>query len=94
LEEMSKGMIQLTRLNNQTLILNADLVKFVEQAPDTVITLVNGEKFIVRESVDEVVQRILRFRCSIMQGVAANWNSAPSFLALQKDVQKATPPEK
>ena len=67
-------MIQLTRLNNQTLVLNADLVKFVEQSPDTVITLVNGEKFIVRESVDEVVERILRFRYSLMQGVFNPWN--------------------
>ncbi len=45
------------------------LVKFVEQSPDTVITLVNGEKFIVWESVDEVVERILKFRCSLVQGV-------------------------
>jgi flagellar protein FlbD len=67
-------MIQLTRLNNQTLVLNADLVKFVEQSPDTVITLVNGEKFIVRESVDEVVERILKFRCSLVQGVFTPWN--------------------
>jgi flagellar protein FlbD len=37
-------MIQLTRLNNSPLIVNSDLVKFVEQSPDTVITLVNGEK--------------------------------------------------
>ena len=35
-------MIQLTRLNNQPLVLNSDLIKFVEQAPDTVITLVTG----------------------------------------------------
>ena len=67
-------MIQLTRLNNQTLVLNADLVKFVEQSPDTVITLVNGEKFIVRENVDEVVERILKFRCSLVQGVFTPWN--------------------
>ena len=84
-------MIQLTRLNNQTLVLNADLVKFVEQSPDTVITLVNGEKFIVRESVDEVVQRVLQFRCSIMQGVA-NWNSSLPFLSSEKAVSSA--PEK
>ncbi len=76
-------MIQLTRLNNQTLVLNADLVKFVEQAPDTVITLVNGEKFIVRESVDDVVQRILRFRCTIMQGFVAN-NFASPILSAEK----------
>ena len=41
-------MIRLTRLNNQPLVINSDLIKFVENAPDTVLTLVNGEKIIVR----------------------------------------------
>jgi len=62
-------MIPLTRLNNSSLILNSDLVKFVEQAPDTVITLVNGEKILVRESADEVLGRIVTFRRSILQGI-------------------------
>lgn len=62
-------MIQLTRLNNQMMVLNADLVKFVEQSPDTVVTLVSGEKMIVRESVEEVVSRILAYRRSILQGM-------------------------
>ena len=43
-------MIQLTRLNNHPLVVNSDLIKFVEQAPDTVITLLSGEKIVVRES--------------------------------------------
>ena len=43
-------MIQLTRLNGNPIALNSDLIKFVENAPDTVITLINGEKIIVRES--------------------------------------------
>lgn len=60
-------MIQLTRLNHQALVLNADLVKFVERSPDTVITLVGGEKMIVRESVEEVVIRIMNFRCTLIR---------------------------
>jgi flagellar protein FlbD len=59
-------MIQLTRLNNQPLVVNSDLIKFVEQAPDTVITLVTGEKLIVRESLQEVRSRIVEFRRSIL----------------------------
>jgi flagellar protein FlbD len=51
-------MIHLTRLNNQSLVVNADLIKFIENAPDTVITLLTGEKIVVRETVDEVLQRI------------------------------------
>lgn len=62
-------MIQLTRLNNSPLIVNSDLVKFVEQSPDTVITLVNGEKILVREKADEVLNRIVEFRRSVLQGI-------------------------
>ncbi len=62
-------MIQLTRLNNARLALNSDLIKYVEQAPDTVITLLNGEKLVVRETTDQVIQRVLEFRRAIMSGV-------------------------
>lgn len=59
-------MIRVTRLNGQPIVLNSDLIKFVERAPDTVITLTNGEKLIVRESEDEVVRLVLEFRRSLM----------------------------
>jgi flagellar protein FlbD len=62
-------MIKLTRLNNQPLAVNSDLIKFVEQAPDTVITLVNGEKILVRENAEQVMERIIEFRRSILRGV-------------------------
>jgi len=68
-------MISLTRLNNSSLTVNSDLIKFVEQSPDTVITLVNGEKNLVRESVEEVLQRIVEFRRSVPQGVLPAWGS-------------------
>jgi flagellar protein FlbD len=54
-------MIHLTRLNNQPLVVNADLIKFIEKAPDTVITLLTGEKLVVRESAEEVLERIREF---------------------------------
>lgn len=63
-------MIRLTRLNNQPLAVNSDLIKFVEQAPDTVLTLVNGEKLVVRETAEEVLARILEFRRAIATGAA------------------------
>ena len=59
-------MIQLTRLNNARLALNSDLIKYVEQAPDTVITLLSGEKLVVRETTDQVIERVLEFRRAIM----------------------------
>jgi flagellar protein FlbD len=61
-------MIQLTRLNNKPLAVNSDLIKFVEQAPDTVITLINGEKIVVRENAEQVLERILQFRREILRG--------------------------
>jgi uncharacterized protein YlzI (FlbEa/FlbD family) len=54
-------MIHLTRLNNTALVVNADLIKFIENAPDTVITLITGEKLVVRESAAEVLERIHEF---------------------------------
>jgi flagellar protein FlbD len=71
-------MIKLTRLNNQPLAVNSDLIKFVEQAPDTVITLVSGEKIIVREKAEQVLERIIQFRRSILRGV---WPSLSVDLA-------------
>ena len=62
-------MIQLTRLNNARLALNSDLIKYVEEAPDTVITLLNGEKLVVRESTGQVIERVLEFRRAVLNGV-------------------------
>ena len=67
-------MIQLTRLNNQPLAVNSDLIKFVEQAPDTVITLVTGEKIVVRENAREILERIVEFRRSVLSGICAGWD--------------------
>lgn len=75
-------MIQLTRLNNTPLAMNSDLVKFVETAPDTVITLITGEKVVVRESTEEVIRRIVEFRRSVLAGlpsIGANLGLATSM---------------
>src|SRR5208283_4056958 len=55
-------MIRLTRLNNRPLVVNSELIKFIENAPDTVITLVTGEKIVVLESAEEVMARIVEYR--------------------------------
>ncbi len=59
-------MIRLTRLNNSPLAVNSDLIKFVENAPDTVITLSTGEKVVVLETLDEIIARIIDFRRAVM----------------------------
>ena len=59
-------MIQLTRLNNSPLIVNSDLIKLIENTPDTVMTLVTGEKIVVLETSRQVVDRIVDFRRRIL----------------------------
>ena len=61
-------MIRLTRLNGTRFALNADLIREVEAAPDTIITLTSGEKMIVREPVDEVVAAVIEYQRLIRQG--------------------------
>ena len=58
-------MIQLTRLNHIPLILNSDLIEHIEVTPDTVIVLTTGQKFLVTETADEVIDKVIRFRRSV-----------------------------
>ena len=55
-------MIPLTRLNNTHLVINPDLIVSMEETPDTIITLSNGEKIVVQEKVKEVIRRVIEFR--------------------------------
>ncbi|MEO2049172.1 MAG: flagellar FlbD family protein [Pirellulales bacterium] len=55
-------MIKLTRLNGEPFILNADLIKYVEQRPDTYITLTTDERIVVTESPDEVMRRTIDYQ--------------------------------
>lgn len=69
-------MIQLTRLNNKPLIVNSDLIKFVEQAPDTLVTLISGEKIVVLEKPNEVLARIIQFRRSVLEKLSLTWDTS------------------
>ncbi|MBI5366255.1 MAG: flagellar FlbD family protein [Planctomycetes bacterium] len=54
-------MIRLTRLNDRPIVVHVDQIQFVEETPDTLVTLVNHDRILVRESVDEVVRRAVEF---------------------------------
>jgi len=69
-------MIQLTRLNNKPLMVNSDLIKFVEQAPDTLVTLITGEKIVVLEPAASVLARIVEFRRAVLQGISLGWDAS------------------
>ena len=59
-------MIRLTRLNRAPMVLNSDLIEHIDVTPDTVITLTTGQILRVRESADEVVERIVEFRRHVL----------------------------
>jgi len=63
-------MIELTRLNGHPMVLNSDLIKIAEASPDTMLTLINGEKLIVRETCEEVMERILAYRARLLAAVS------------------------
>ena len=57
-------MIKLTQLGGEAFLLNAELICYVESRPDTFITLVGGERIVVRESMDDVLQRTIEYQRS------------------------------
>lgn len=60
-------MVRLTRIGHNPIILNSDLIEYLESTPDTVITLTSGQKIVVLESTDEVTNRILEFRRAVLE---------------------------
>lgn len=54
-------MIRLTRLNGRAFVLNAEQIKTIEETPDTMVVLVNGEQLVVRERMEEVVRRAVDY---------------------------------
>lgn len=59
-------MLKLTRLSGPVFALNPDLIERAEATPDTVVTLVNGSKYVIRESLDELTSLILNYRADII----------------------------
>lgn len=59
--ESRAEVISLTRLNGKQFVLNAELIRTVEERPDTTVTLINGDTLVVREDVQEVVRRAIEY---------------------------------
>ncbi len=59
-------MIKLHRLNGSEFYLNPDHIELIEETPNSVITLTNGHKYVVKETVDEIIDLIIEFKGSIM----------------------------
>lgn len=59
-------MIKLTRLNKKEIYLNPDLMKSIEETPDTIIGLVNGDQYLVLEKASEIIEKIIEFRVMVL----------------------------
>jgi flagellar protein FlbD len=70
------------------MFLNTDLIESIEATPDTVVTLVDGRKFVVAESPEEVVQRTLGFRASVL-AAAEELRTRPSAVVVPLRVERA-----
>ena len=57
-------MIKVTRINDTDLVINADLIEFVETTPDTIISLTTGKKVMVKESTDEIIELVAKFKAT------------------------------
>ena len=88
-------MIDLTRLNGHRMVVNCDLIKFAEAIPDTTISLVTGEKLIVLESCDQLIERILIYRSQVLAGAWPEAASAVSAISARVAIEIAqrTPEE-
>lgn len=58
-------MIKVRRLNQKEFVINSDLILFIEETPDTVISLTNGNKFVVADSLDEVIEKVIEYKAKI-----------------------------
>lgn len=63
-------MIAVHRLRGEPMFLNADLIESIEATPDTVLTLVDGRRIVVSDSPEEVADRIIEFRASVLVSAA------------------------
>lgn len=71
-------MIELTRLNGNALTINCDLIRYIEATPDTTLTMVTGEKLVVREPRELVTARAIRYRAEVLRTA---WPSADTVLS-------------
>ena len=60
-------MIKVKRLNNKEFVINSDLILYVEETPDTVITIKKKKKVVVTDSVDEIIDKVIAFKAKAIE---------------------------
>jgi len=66
-------MILLTKINNARVVVNCDMMQSIEETPDTVITLGNGDKVVVKEKMADIIDKIVEFRRRVRQLVETEY---------------------
>lgn len=84
-------MISLTRLNHVPLVVNSDLIEHIEVTPDTVVALTTGQKLLVLETAEEIIDRIVEFRRRLLCGTVVDARGAmpATLVAAAQDSSKA-----
>jgi flagellar protein FlbD len=59
-------MITLTRLSGSVFVLNSDLIERIDSTPDSVVTLIDGKKYVVRESLEEIIDAVRAYRSEVV----------------------------
>ena len=76
-------------------MVNSDLIKFVEQSPDTLVTLITGEKIVVLERAEQVLLRVIEFRRAVLQGLSVVWDPSSSHASISQSPERsANEPER
>lgn len=69
-------MLEVTRLNGQKVVINCELIEYIDANPDTTITLTTANKFVVKETLDEVIEKIIQYKNKIYsQSIKINQNT-------------------
>ncbi len=55
-------MIEVTKLNHSTIVINAELIELIEETPDTIITMTTGRKILVKESTEVIIDRVIQYK--------------------------------
>jgi len=59
-------MVHLTRINDTHFVINAEMIELVESSPDTIVSLTTGHKYLVKDTVDEVIAKVVEYKQSIL----------------------------
>ncbi len=62
-------MVKITRLNGSILVVNADMIEFLEATPDTIVTLSTGRKVVAKESIDELIDKVVEYKRRFLQPI-------------------------